>query len=128
MLFRSDFFTRPRHNVNSLVVGRTGEVWITGNCFDVANEDALYPDILYSDIYVAKFSESGAPFYQTKLGAGEHAWTRGIAIGPDGDIWLTGETTSNKFPVTKDAIQRKYGGRNDGSAYRDGFLLKIKAL
>jgi hypothetical protein len=34
-------------------------------------------------------------------------------IGPDGTLWFAGATTSRDFPVTPDAVQKKFGGIQD---------------
>ncbi len=63
------------------------------------------------DGFVARLSSSGAALeYATYLGGSGDDAVVGIAAASDGTLWVTGNTTSHDFPVTKDATQRSYAG------------------
>jgi hypothetical protein len=62
---------------------------------------------------------NGQPSFATYLGGSGDELVRGIALGPAGEIYLVGRTTSNNFPVTEGALQRQLGGDSDG------FVIKL---
>ena len=65
------------------------------------------------DAFVTKLTpDGGALIFSTYLGG--NAWDAGtaVAIGPNGVIWVAGETFSTDFPV-KNAFQKDYGGNGD---------------
>ena len=51
--------------------------------------------------------------YSTYLGGAATDQARAVAIGPDGDIYLAGETLSYDFPVTAGAFQATRRGSDD---------------
>jgi hypothetical protein len=61
----------------------------------------------------------GQPRFVTYLGGSGDDLVRGIALGPAGEVYLVGRTTSDNFPVTPGALQRQLGGDNDG------FVIKL---
>lgn len=44
---------------------------------------------------------------------------RSLALGPNGEVYLVGNTTSTDFPVTEGAAQARHAGDNDG------FIVKL---
>ncbi len=44
---------------------------------------------------------------------------RSLALGPKGEIYLVGNTSSDDFPVSSDTIQTHYRGKGDC------FILKL---
>src|SRR5262249_12652149 len=67
--------------------------------------------------------------YCTYLGGEANDGGIGIELDPDGNIFLSGFTASERFPVSSDAMQRTYGGGNaDLLGYvsiGDAFLMKL---
>jgi hypothetical protein len=53
----------------------------------------------YSDAFVARFSGSGARIFSTYLGGGDVETCNDIDIDPDGNIYVTGSTSSMNFPT-----------------------------
>jgi hypothetical protein len=51
--------------------------------------------------------------YATYLGGSGADLVRSIALGPRGELYLVGSTTSNDFPVTPGAVQTTLGGKSD---------------
>ena len=43
--------------------------------------------------------------YATFLGGGGDDLIRSVAIGPNGEVYLVGSTSSKDFPVTSNAVQ-----------------------
>jgi uncharacterized protein (TIGR03437 family) len=67
----------------------------------------------FGDGFVAKLSSSGASLiYSTYLGGSGDDVITGLAAASDGTLWVTGGTTSQDFPVTKDAVQGVFAGYN----------------
>ncbi|MCC2668243.1 MAG: hypothetical protein K0Q72_714, partial [Armatimonadetes bacterium] len=77
--------------------------------------------------FVTKIDSSGQGMdFSVYLGGGNHDYATGIALGPTGDIYLTGYTHSNNFPVVN-AVQTGFGGGTDSFVVRlspDGDALR----
>jgi hypothetical protein len=74
-----------------------------------------------SDGALAIFNPEGAQLlYATYLGGSQEEMIRSLALGPNGEVYLVGRTSSPDFPVTPGALQRRYGG---GAS--DAFVLKL---
>lgn len=75
-----------------------------------------FPD---GDVFVSKFSPAGTSLtYSTYLGGVDNDVANGVAIDPNGNVYITGSTGSSNFP-TFNAFQSSYGGAGDA------FLSKI---
>ncbi len=73
-----------------------------------------------SDIFVSKFSPTGALVYSTYLGGIGTDEGAGIAVDSVGNAYVTGRTTSIDFPLVN-AFQSSLGGT------QDAFLVKLNA-
>jgi hypothetical protein len=58
-------------------------------------------------------ADGSALVYATYLGGRGDDIIRGIALGPDGEIYLVGNTSSANFPVSEGAFQTAHRGRGD---------------
>jgi FIMAH domain/Beta-propeller repeat len=94
----------------------------TANAFQPAHGGGWY------DVFVTTLNASGSGLvYSTYLGgsAEEEVWSQSggpaVAIGPSGDVFVTGSTRSTNFP-TRDAIQPTYGG-----GFSDAFVANFDA-
>jgi hypothetical protein len=58
--------------------------------------------------------------YATYLGGKGDELVRSVALGPKGEVYLVGNTSSEDFPVTPGAVQTKYGGGTG-----DAFVVKL---
>lgn len=74
------------------------------------------------DCYVAKFSDRGELLWASYLGGSELENPRRMLTGNDDEVILIGDTQSEDFPITDDAVQPSYGG---GGA--DGFLTVLSS-
>lgn len=73
------------------------------------------------DVFVAKLNPIGTSLvFSTFLGSNVNDRGRGVAVGPDGSVYVVGETRSVEFPTTNGAWQEEYA-----RGERDGFLSKI---
>ncbi|MCC2670780.1 MAG: cell surface glycoprotein (s-layer protein) related protein [Armatimonadetes bacterium] len=58
-----------------------------------------------SEIYINKYSPTGALLYATFLGGHGSEEGGGIAVGADGQVYVSGATTAEDFPITFDCAQ-----------------------
>jgi hypothetical protein len=80
------------------------------------------------DAYVVKFSPDGTPVWMTFLGGAEDDYATDIAVGPGGDLFITGGTSSTDFPATPGAYDSvghnaPLAGREPG----DAFVVRLSA-
>jgi photosystem II stability/assembly factor-like uncharacterized protein len=94
----------------------------TANAFQPAHGGGFY------DVFVTALSAAGSSLvYSTYLGGNDQdgSWQSSggpaVAVGPSGDVFVTGATTSNNFP-TRDAVQTSHGGGNS-----DAFIANFDA-
>ena len=76
----------------------------TENAFDSTHNG-------YDDVFLAKFSATGALLWSTYFGGSDHDYGYSIAVASDGSCYVTGETQSIDFP-TKHAFDNTYNGGN----------------
>jgi len=103
-------------------------------CIIGATDSAGFPraNALYSsyqgglyDAFVSKFNPSGDTLlFSTYFGGSGRDNGTGIAVDTDGDIYITGETSSPNLPLVS-AIQGVFGG-NGSVGYGDSFVTKMK--
>ncbi len=71
------------------------------------------------DGYLAKLNASGSELiFATFLGGVEKDSVAGVAVAPDGSIYITGRTESVGFPTTLDSFQPSLRGGQDGYVAR----------
>ncbi len=75
-----------------------------------------------SEAFVAKLDPSGANLlYGTFLGGSGRDFGRGIAVDASGNTYMTGYTSSSKFPTTAGAFDTDCGTDTDGLCDVDAF-------
>jgi hypothetical protein len=74
------------------------------------------------DGFVAKLDPAGRLVYATYLGDAGADFAAGIAVDSSGNAYVTGYTSSLRFPTTPGAPQTAYQG-----GYYDAFLVKLDA-
>ena len=79
-----------------------------------------------TDMAVAKLSSTGALLAATYLGGSGEENADGIYVDGEGNILVTGDTSSDDFPVMAGAFQKKTGGNHDAVVVRlNGDLTRI---
>lgn len=71
-----------------------------------------------TDCAVTKISPTGALLSSTYLGGSGTENADGIYVDFEGNVLVTGQTSSDNFPVTSNAFQMKFGGNNDAFLVR----------
>ncbi len=100
-------------------VDQQGQIYIVGNTG--SRDFPVTADALQSshaggqdDAALAVLSGDGSQLlYATYLGGSGDEMIRSIALGPRGEVHLVGSTSSEDFPVTRDALQNKHRGKGD---------------
>jgi hypothetical protein len=114
--------------VQAIAVDNEGCVYILGNTLSDNFPTASPLQPLYkgptaiTDIFIAKLNAEGtALIYSTYLGGSGADYGMDIAVDKDGNVYVTGYTSSTDFPVTAGAF------RNTSSNGEDVFVAKINA-
>jgi hypothetical protein len=104
---------RKGESITALALGPDGTVYVTGNtesgdfpttpgAFDrVINNDG---NESYEDTFVTALNSEGSDLlFSTFLGGEFNDYGDSIALGPDGSVYVTGDTASPDFPTTPGA-------------------------
>jgi hypothetical protein len=100
-----------------LAVDGLGHAYVTGGTTST-DFPTVHPVQAHSgggyDAYVAKMNSTGtALVYSTYLGGTGDDIGRGIAVDNNGNVYVTGQTTSSDFSVTSNPYQKVFGGASD---------------
>ena len=103
-----------------------GSVYVCGETlstdFPTTNAvDALPPGTSW-DAFLAKLDSDGRVVMSQRLGGNGDDRAFGVAVGPDGNVYVGGETTSGDFPILNGAKQPPVDGT------RDGFVTRIDPI
>jgi hypothetical protein len=111
---------------HSVTVDRAGRAYVTGltSSGDLAVPGALQPAItgqclvgstrrLCYDAFVASFDGAGALRWASYLGGADDDIGNGVALGPEGDVYLAGRADSLALPTSSDALQTQRRGGDD---------------
>jgi len=114
-------------NGYALVVDASGNIVVAGS-----TTSTNYPTTAGSqqrtsgggtDVVVTKLAPGGTTvLWSTYLGSSGEDIARGVAVGPGGDVYVTGSTGSTTFPVTTGAWRTQFSG---GAS--DGFVARLSA-
>ena len=103
-----------------IAIDKNGFLWVAGTTFcvdfPVAGTAFQTANTGGSDVFVAKLTINGPEdhqlIYSTYLGGSSNDTLGGMAVSPDGDVYLTGTTISSDFPM-QDAAQTALDGTSD---------------
>lgn len=106
-------------------VDEKGNIWFVGSTN--SRDFPITPDALQpkfgggkEDGLLAVLSADGSKLlYATYLGGSGDEMIRSMALGPNGEVYLVGNTASPDFPTTPGALQPKLGGNHDA------FIVKL---
>lgn len=115
-----------------LAVDNAGRAYLTGltSSDDLAVPGAVQPTIeglclvgsterRCYDAFVASFNPSGALSWGSYLGGSDDDLGNGIALGPDGDVYIGGRADSFMLPTSANALQPQR------RAFDDAFLFRL---
>lgn len=118
---------------HGLTVDNTGQAYITGltSSADLAVPDALQPAITgfcitgsterhCYDAFVASFDAAGALRWGSYIGGTDDDLGNGVALGPNGDVYVAGRAASFTLPTTTQALQAQRRGGDDAFLTRIG--------
>jgi hypothetical protein len=129
----------------SIAVDANGDAYVTGLIYSVdfpvardaetargeaardseAARGAERPARGEGDAFVAKLNRDGSRFvYSTYLGGSAQDLGSGIAVDSRGNAYVTGYTRSKNFPITRDAMQAKFGS----GAAQNAFVARLDAF
>ncbi len=102
---------------NSVAIDNAGNVYITGSTTSTnfpTTSNAYQTQIAGGEnVFLSEFNSSGSIIYSTYLGGSSFDTGKGIALDKNGNIYLTGETSSLNFPITSNAYQTQNVGVGD---------------
>jgi hypothetical protein len=116
-----------------IAVDGSGNAYVTGNTLsgDFPTASAFQKTLgggTDGDLFVTKLAGGGdAVVYSTYLGgsSGELGASYGsIAVDGSGNVYVTGNTRSDNFPISSNAFQPEYAG---GPSFGDGFVTKFNS-
>ncbi len=118
----------------SIVTDQDGNIYITGATtsynFPTLNpgNGSYFQGIISGgwDVFILKFSSRGERLWATYYGGSDNEWGNSIAVNLDGEIYVTGVTTSNDFP-TYDPGNGAYYQGSSVRGYGDAFVLKFSS-
>ena len=122
-----NFLGGQHHDVGAAIaVDADGNAWVTGSSgkeFPTTDDGSDLVTNNRNDVFVAKISESGSLVYSRFLNTGSMGtFVGGIDVDGDGNIWVTGGTTSDDFPTTPDAVASSHSG-----GHFDVFITKLSS-
>lgn len=114
----------PGADGHSIGIAADGGIIIGGDARspDFPLKDSLQPfrggGIAGTDGFLMKFSPDGRTLlFSTAMGGNNGEFQRGLFVGPDKAIYVSGHTIATDFPV-KNAFQPQPGGGSDAVLYR----------
>jgi hypothetical protein len=121
-------------SVNDVTLDSMDNVYLTG--FTNSQDFPITPDA-HDPIYALKqafftiLSPNATNFlYSTYIGGTGEEVGYGIAISPNGEVYIVGETRSNNFYTSASAFDSTYGGTRDGflQKYTISSEIKVKSI
>jgi hypothetical protein len=107
-------------NGKAITVGSNGWIWIAGDTqsTDLPNTGGFQDSLIgVQNMFVAGFDPSNTgsatEIYSIWIGGSQWDTAYGVALAPDGTIWLAGATFSPDIWIQGNAYQGKYGGGGD---------------
>jgi hypothetical protein len=98
---------------NAIVVDTQGRSYVTGSTTSVDFPVTLGNYGGRREAFLTQFDPSGELLAARYLGGFGDDYAHGIVLDGTGGIWLSGQTSSNNFPISEDAYSRTPKGGDD---------------
>ncbi len=102
---------RAGQTLGGVAMDASGNLWVAGTTlaadFPVTSDAVKSTLTGYTDGFLAKVAPDGTLLYSTYLGGGDGDSATGVALDPEGNVYVTGNTRSKDFPTTSGAFQRE---------------------
>ncbi len=95
-------------NNNTFIIGET-----TSSNFPVTSGAYQSSNNGLEDVFLSKFSSDGNLIWSTYIGGVDTELGQGIETNGNGDVFISGVTSSSNFPTTGGAYQSTISGSND---------------
>jgi PKD domain/Beta-propeller repeat len=121
VLFATYLGGRYGSTLRSVASDGEGNSWVTGYTTSTGTSYPTTPGALHTalngpaDAVVTKLDGHGKIAFSTLLGGRGRDEGRGITVGPSGRVFVVGDSDSNDFPVTPDALQKPSELRSDNA-------------
>ena len=138
LVYATYFGSRGNEAARSIALDNSGNVYVAGfTTSDGLAKTAGTVQPAYGgdnpssgdtgDAFVAKYSPQGGLVYVTYLGGRADDIALGLALDSQNNIYVTGYTNSNNFPVSSSAFQRTFAGFTAGTFHPggDAFVAKL---
>ena len=80
-----------------IVLDAYDNIYVVGT---VESQSAGYSEDSYNDVFISKFDSYGNTIWTTFFGGQYNDWGNSIILDTSGNIYVTGSTNSDNFPVT----------------------------
>lgn len=120
VLYYSTFFGGSYEDTSQgITLDKQGNIYFTGSTYSsdlpttLGSYDTTYN--INKDIFVVKLTRNGSNMlWSTFLGGTNIDESLAIAIDNQNNVYLTGMTYSNNFPITNSIFSQEYSGQKDG--------------
>jgi len=126
VLFATYFGGNNADYNRGLATDATGNLYVTGFTYstDFPVKDSIQAfgnktQSFKDDVYLVMLSPTGSLIYSTLIGGDGNDRASGVALDPQGAIYLSGTTSSDNFPL-KNPLQATYGTGSE-----DMFIMKL---
>ena len=118
-----------RDEIADVTISTTGDIYVTGTTWSdnipissatTGLTQNFDPTNHVHDIFIARFNSNLTQLLSaTFVGGSEFDTARAIALDPDGNVFVTGQTSSADFPIPASAsFKRSHKGEGDGFVVR----------
>ena len=122
-LYYSTYFGgKSNDTFSAMCLDSSGNIFTAGNTsssdYPIVNSSSKYHG--ETDVTINKFDNNGKLLFSMCIGGRNDEYVQEILCDRNNNIWISGETDSDDFPVTGNAFQS-----NNRGGTKDGYLMKF---